>query len=912
VERTDLLGREAELLALDGFLEEARSEVSGLVLQGEPGIGKTTLWQEGIRRAVIRGFTVLRCQPAEAETKLSYASLADLLSPVPAVVIENLPDPQRRALGVSLLRIDAGSVPVERLAVAAAVRAVLDALAAQHPVLVAIDDLQWLDVPSLNALEFAVRRISGPIGVITTQRPGEADGRDRRLSGARRLTLGPLSLAAVHELIKRRLGQSLPRPILLRVHGAARGNPFLALEIAREVRDTGTGPGDPLPVPRDLRRLLQRRLGRMTSTTRELLLVTAALGDPTRSLLEGALGSDPSAALEEAEGAEVIELVGSRVRFAHPLYAAAVYAAAPMERRRRLHRDLSAVVTDPEQRARHLALGTDAPSAGLAAALEEAASLAMRRGAPSAAAELTELAMARTPRTDDERRQDRALDLAERLMLAADAKRARQVARDQLPSLTSPGRRVRALLLLSELATWTSSWTGDEDHPLLLAEEALVEAGADGALQVRAHAALAADLETNPEAAVQHAEQALRLIAQGAAVPSAVHANALSSYARSKLFLGHGLDTSSLEQAIELERGGFPELVADRSTSRMGQWLKYVDDFESSRRRLEGARRAAIDEGDDFSLLNILINLVILECWAGNWRDAQTLCEELAERANQLQQGSPAPHVALLAALTGDVETVRALEQLAPWEGVYDVIRLRPLGLLALSEGDFAAAHAYLARAVELMAAGGVMEPAVFRVHADAVEAAVGASELAYATRLTAALDDAARRSSIPWDLMAAARCRALVAAAAGNLEVALASIEGALGTHERMAMPFEVGRTLLVKGQIERRARRRSDARASLEEALAVFERLGARLWSERARWELGRLGTRRGARDELTETERRVAQLSAAGLTNRQVAGQLFMSPKTVEANLERIYRKLGIRSRAELGARLGPERI
>jgi DNA-binding CsgD family transcriptional regulator len=909
VDRTDLLGREAELVALDTFLDGISSGVSGLLLEGEPGIGKTSVWQEGVRRASSRGFTVLACRPAEAEVKLSFAALADLLSPIPASALKLLPDPQRHAVEVALLREGAGSVPVEPRAVATGIGAVLDGLATAHPVLIAIDDLQWLDASSANALEFALRRVPGGIGVLATRRYRGAGGRERILRGAHRLTLGPLSLAAIHEVLKRRLGQSLPRRMLLRIHDAARGNPFYALEIAREVLETGTGPADPLPVPQNLRRLIQRRLGRLSAATRQLLLVTAALAEPTRALLSDALHEDPSAALEEAERAEVIELDGARVRFTHPLYGAAVYAAATRERRRRLHRELSEVVADPEERARHLARGREMPSVELADALEQAATLALRRGAPDAAVELTQLALERTPSTDEERRQDRALDLVERLILAADAKRARQVAREALQRLRSPERRVRALLALSELAMWSSSWSGDEDHPVVLAREALRAAGEDGALLARGHAALAETLETSPEVAVQHADRALQLIASGAAVSPAIHAQALCAYAQSRLFLGHGLEKQRLEQAIELERSRPPALVSARSRYRLGQWLKYVDDFEGSRRGLAEARQAATDEGDEFSLPNILVNLVILECWAGNWETARELGDELVQRTSELHPTqSAAPHVALRAALTGDVEMVRGLLRLAPMEGVYDVIRLRPLGLLALSEGKAAAAFAYLGPAVSLMDGAGVKEPAVFRIHADAVEAAVGAGRLTEAIRLKDVLDEQARASAIPWDVMAAARSSALIAAAEGDLETALAAAEHALHACDHVPMPFELARTLLVKGQIERRAKRRGTARTSLDRALAIFDRLGARLWSERARQEIDRLGARRTTSDELTETQRRVAELSAVGLTNRQVADQLFMSPKTVEANLDRIYRKLGIRSRAELGARLG----
>jgi DNA-binding CsgD family transcriptional regulator len=913
VEAGALLGREAELASVDAFIERAQTRWNALVVEGEPGIGKTALWREAIVHAERSGFTVLSCRPAQAEVKLSFAALADLLEPVLDRALDSLPGPQRHALKVALLHEHADGAPAEPRAVAVGLRAVVLHLAASSPVLVAVDDTQWLDASSARALEFAFRRIGGePVGLLATRRPATRDTRDRlSISSAELIELDRLSLAAIHELLKRRLGSSVPRPLLLRVYETARGNPFFALEIAREVLHTGVRPGDPLPVPKDLRRLLRRRLGRLSPAAREALLAAAAVGEPTRALLAAALDSDPSAGLEEAERAEIVELAGERVRFAHPLYAAAIYAAAPKERRRRLHGRLGEVVAEIEQRARHLALATEAPSQELAAVLDKAADSALQRGALARAAELTELALARTPPADDERRQERVLDLLDRLMLAADSTRARDVARAELPNLTTPRRRVHALLALSDLSYWTTSWTSETEHPVGVATQALNAARGDASLEARCHAVLASYLESDSGAAFWHAQQALDVVEKGADVPAAVQAQALSALTRSKLFAGDGLDVTGLEQAIELEWPAPPRMISDRSSYKLAQWLKYVDDFDGSRRGLQQAHRAALDEGDDFSMVNILINLIILECWAGRWSAAHVLGEELAERFTQLGMAGPGPHVALVAAYTGDAEAVGQLVGSTSWEGIYDVIRLRPLVLLSLSQGDFEAAHLHSRRALELLDEGGMREPAVFRVHADAIESAVRAGNVDEGARVADAFDAHAQQSSIPWNRTAAARSRALVAAAQGDLDRALGVVEVALHEHERLPMPFELARTLLVKGEIERRAKQKSAARASLERARGIFEDLGARLWSKQARAELQRTGMRRTAPDELTESEHRVAELAASGLTNRDVAAQLFMSPKTVEANLSRAYRKLGIRSRAELGARMAGER-
>lgn len=911
-----LLGREAELTAVDAFLARVGVGFTALVLEGEPGIGKTTLWREGVRRARENGLSVLTCRPAEAESKLSFSALTDLLERVPSDSFSHLPEPQRRALEAALLR-SAADVPVEPRAVAAAVRGVLAGLAAAAPVLVALDDTQWLDAASARALEFARRRLSDVrVGVFAARRPASSRSRDRlELREAERVELGTLSLAAIHELLKDRLGRSLPRPLLLRVHDGARGNPFYALEIVRELGDAGVDAGEPMPVPKDLRHLVQRRLRRLSVGTRETLLLAAATSDPTVPLLAAALARDPSGALEEAERADVVELIDERVRFAHPLYAAAIYASARSERRQLAHRRLGEVVTDVEQQARHLAFASTTPSPELAALLDEAAGVALRRGAPTTAAELTELALERTPTDETERREERTLDLADRLLLAADADGTRELLRTELDALSTPARRVHALLTLGELSMWASSssdWDDAAEHPVALAEQAVRAAAGDAAVAARAHSALAGYLESDVPGALTHARRALELIERGADVPSAVHAQALAHLVRSTLFRGEGLDLRRLEQAIELERATPPRLVHDRSTYRLAQWLKYVDEFERSSRGLELARKTASDEGDDLSLVNILINLIILRCWSGAWPEARALGGELTRRIEELGWKSwLAPHVALIPALTGDVDTLAELDAMPPRDGVYDVIRLRPLGLLALSQGDFVSAGIHYRTAVALLEDAGFGEPAIFRIHADAVESVVRAGDLDEGRRLARGLSAHARRSTIPWNRVAAARACALVATAEGRPDAGLAAAEEAVREQQRLPMPFELGRTLLVRGEIERRLKQKRAARQSLEQAVTIFDDLGARLWAERAREELERTGLRRAVGDELTETERRVAELAASGLTNREVAAQLFMSTKTVEANLARAYRKLGIRSRAELGARLGARR-
>lgn len=310
-----------------------------------------------------------------------------------------------------------------------------------------------------------------------------------------------------------------------------------------------------------------------------------------------------------------------------------------------------------------------------------------------------------------------------------------------------------------------------------------------------------------------------------------------------------------------------------------------------------------------------LVHLSHTECLAGNLR----LAHEHALSASRITEELEVPRPRLLAdtalarieAALGDAAEAHALcerldTSVAGGAG-FEIDLEGILGLLELSAGNHAAADERLRNALARFEVARFAEPGQFRFHADAAEAAVAVGDLERAERICQVLERHGERAGRRWSLATGARVRALVVAAKGELEEALAATEEALRWHVELPMPLEHGRTLLVKGVIERRLRRRRLAKASFEQALEIFADMGARLWEVRARTELGRLGLRRAAGDDLTESERRVAELTAGGLTRREVAAQLFVSPKTVDATLARVYRKLGVRSRAELGAHM-----
>ena len=370
-----IVGRADEVQAVHRFLDRIGGEGCALVLAGGPGIGKTVVWQHALAGAAGRSVTRLSCRPVETEAKLAFAALADLLEPVADLVLPEIPAPQRTALEVALLRAAPEGAPPNPRAVATAVLSMLRRLTERGPLVLAIDDEQWLDRASAEALAFALRRLGPrPLGVLTTLRL-EADpahdalGLDAAFAGRiERRLLGPLSASALHHVIRQHLGQVFPRPTLHRLTETAGGNPFYALELARALLDDGgpVEPSAPLPVPATLADLMARRLDRLAQRHRHVLLLASAAAAPTVTLVHELAGARAGAeGLARATQARLVEVHDGRVRFAHPLLAAAVYRAAPAATRREVHRQL-ATVAAPEERARHLALAAVAADEAVA------------------------------------------------------------------------------------------------------------------------------------------------------------------------------------------------------------------------------------------------------------------------------------------------------------------------------------------------------------------------------------------------------------------------------------------------------------------------------------------------------------------------------------------------------------------
>jgi DNA-binding CsgD family transcriptional regulator len=888
-----IVGRDTELAQLREIVQGAGAPFA-VFIEGDAGVGKTALMESVVARTES---LVLRARPTAAEAASSFAAMHDLLQPVIGG-LARLPVPQRRALAAALALEDSPD-PVDPRLIALACRSLLAGL--EGAVLLAVDDWQWLDAASLAVLTFVLRRLEGgEVRVVASVRSGEADEplaalvRSLPEGHGLELRLTPLDRSALRELVHARTGEWLPPPPLVRLHDACSGNPLLALEL---IRAPGTEPAT------DVRRLLAQRLAAVPEATRALLRVVAALAEPTVEAV-GEKG------LEPALVADLLVRDGSRLRFAHPLIAAVVEERTPPSEWRSIHARLAEEARTPEQRARHLAAAADGPDEQVAAALEAAASDADARGATIAAAELAEQAAALTPDADVGRRVDRLLLAAGAAMNAGEGARARPLLEEVLERTAAGPRRAKALHKLAYLV--------EDAGALAMAEAALGEAGDDDELcaDIELSAALFAEQGSKPE-------RSRRLVESAAARAEAAGltfllSQALSALAFRRHFAGEGVQRELLLRADALERAAPGRSRDDTALQILGLQLTVNGDFVEARELLVGELERARSRGyldhENFALML----LSVLEIRAGRWQ----LAESYAHRALELVAGTglwnneAAGHCgyARVDAHLGRVESARFHAETGKRQAAelgdfgFATLASEILGFLALSLGDAEEAVGHLAPLPARLAQMNEREPAISTMAPDLAEALVLTGDLEAARDVQTELEARGRELGRAWAIATGLRCRGLIEAAAGDAERALSTLREALEWHEQVPQPFDRARTLLVRGTVQRRAKQRAEARSTLEAALAVFEELGAPLWAERARSEIGRLGGRRMRdRDELTETERRIAQLAADGRSNREIAGELFVSERTVEANLTRAYRKLGVRSRTELARKL-----
>src|SRR5215472_4112069 len=907
-------GRDRELAAVERLLDCAPAGQAVLLLQGSPGMGKTALWAAAVARATDRGYRVLQSRPAEAEARLAFSSLSDLLAGVSRDQVRALPAPQCEALEAALLRGGPSGAKVDRRSVCMAVLGILRSLSEPGPLLIAIDDWQWIDPPSLHAVRFALRRLrQHPVAAVLTLRTGNPFdlGRELMEDQLEHVELGPLSQAALHQLLAERLDLSLPRPTLARLERTSGGNPLFALEIGRAIGRSGSLPeaGKPLPVPDSLREAVAERLAELPPAARRALLFLAVSGRPTVTLLQLARGARARRELRAAVTAGVVEVTDDqRIRFTHPLLAAVILASASPKERSDLHRRLAGLVGDPEERAAHLAMA-GATAADLPA-IDAGARSAGLRAAPDVAADLGEHALGLVPGDQPEELLRREISVAWYHFQAGNTTRARELL-DGVVAVAPPGlTRATAMWRLGQLRS-------QEDSSLeaaALFTRALADAGSDPCLcaELERDTALALIASGQVSGAEPHARAAMELAVR--VCDRRLVTAATTPVTLVRFFAGEGLPPDAIPHAPDnLYADDLP--VGIRPNVLLGMVHRWSDRFDQARRLLQAEHRRVIERGFEHEVPGVLWHLSELECWTGNWELAASYAETAVQAASL---GSTQPALALafyaralVNACRGAVEGARRDAEaglaLAAASDLAPVIALNShvLGFLELSLGNLATAHEWLAPLAGAVAAMGFEEPAALRFLPDAAEALIGVGELVQAGRLLDPFEKRARALERPWARAAAARSRGLLFAASGDLEEAVRALDQALAHYPGIDLPLERGRTLVVKGQVHRRRREKRRARDALEEASTIFEGLGAKLWAQRARAELTRLGERTRSPHELSQTEIQVARLAANGMTNRQIASALFLSPRSVDGVIMRIYQKLSIRSRAELGS-------
>jgi DNA-binding CsgD family transcriptional regulator len=880
-----------------------------LVLTGGPGIGKTTLWEEGIRDARERGLRALVARPSGAEARLAYATLIDLLGGVETEELAVLPSPQRRALEAAILRAEPTEAPSDASAIAVGFLGVLRALATRGPLLVAVDDVQWLDPASAEALVFAARRLDeGGARFLLAKRPGKGVPLERALEprGVDVLEVGPLSLGATRRMLSVRLGLALSRHVLRRVHEATLGNPLFALEVGRSLVGSGQPAlGGDLPVPEDVEDLLGMRVARLQRPVRQMLLAVALSGDLRAAEL--ATIGDP-AAVDAAVDAGVLVVDGDRVRPSHPLLAAAAMRSARSAERRQLHLELASVVADEELRALHLAHATRLPDERLAATLSAAAAEVSARGAARQAAVMAEHALRLTAPSAPER-SERLLALAGYFEVAGERQRVTDLLEPELGSL-SRHDRVRAWLRLAEGGAIRSIYdteahldralAASEDDPLLHAY----------VLTKKSIHASPACVWRIPEAEAW----ALEALSVAREADPALERLALHGLGWARVMRGQPIDEVCVRFRAASDAASH---ITDSPEPVKGLRLLWRGEVDEARAILTRFLTLADERGEEVSYALQRMNLCDLELRAGEWDAAERLLDEWAESADRrlLISATYERSRALLAAGRGDPAeaerwAAKALAGAEPGGYRWQVLEARRArGLGALVAYDPARAEEDCRVVWEHTQREGVDEPGAFPVAPDLVEALVELGAIDEALAVVRRLRELAEQQEHPWGRATVKRCSALIRVAGQTYdEQAAADLAAAAAEYGALGLRFDRSRALLCLGRAQRRHRKWGAARGSLELAAAAFDELGSTGWADAARSELARVGGRRSlGAGELTEAERRVVELAVDGLSNKEISRALVVTVPTVETHLSRAYAKLGVRSRAQLAGRL-----
>lgn len=921
--------RPAEWRRVREFAVDIPASPGLLAVLGEAGAGKSTLWRGGVEAAVHSGRRVLRTEPTGSETDLSFAGLSDLLAGGLPAVAADIPAPQLDALEVALLLRAAGERPPTAHAVGLAVLAALRALAARCPVLVAVDDAQWLDGASLDALVYALRRIAeGPVSVLVAARTQASA--DPLTAGepppphAWRSLLAAVPTAAVLDLapldtwqIRNLLPDYVTAGQARMVAQQSRGNPFWAIQIAADLYSGPQGALPSTPVP-PLARTLSDRLSRsLSAEAAQALAMVAAAGRITVPQALAVLDNlnDPAEALDAAVLAGVVEETSGRMAAVHPLIGAAAVASLPPGRRAQIYRRLAETATGPERRAHFAALAAG-PGAdpAVAEALDAAAAAAHGRAANAAAAQFALGAVQFTGASEADLLVRRRIRAAELLFLAGDVVRCMsELELLDVDRLATPDLE-RALPLLLDMADVVQGSA---------AAAAIVRHAVDVVGAEPRRRALVLALASDVVYGLHGGQRAAAVEAISCAERAGRPANpslhgALLNLAAAKAAAAEGLDVGLIDRAAKLERE-LPTLRLHESADLCrGVWSRYTDDLDTARVALRRCIGRARDTGDDYALSIFLCYLATAEELGGDYAAARTALEA-ADAAAAWHDWQPSafhlePRCELLIA-SGNLDGAVRLadERLADDQAVPLASRFigaRVRGKVSTWRGDPADAVRHLEGAAKYADLADWRDPGVrYRLDPDLAEAYVAVRRLDEARRLSAWLRDLGGQLGRPALVGDASRIDALLAATVGDLDVAAESAHAAVAAHGASPLRPELARSLLVLGRIQRRRRARKQSRDTLGQALQLATGIGHRpLLAEIGR-ELARVAAVRSG-TELTATERRVAKLITEGATNREAAAALFVSVRTVETHVASIYRKLGVRNRAELARRLsGP---
>jgi DNA-binding CsgD family transcriptional regulator len=910
------VGRERERARIDRLLEAARGGVSGaLLLHGEAGIGKTALMRWAIGRAT--GMRVLRARGIETESDIPFAGLAELVSPL-LDRLDAIPEVQARALRGALALGPA--TPHDRFTVPAGLLSLLGVAAEERPVLAAIDDAQWLDEPSLEAFLFAGRRLEAEgIAMLGSVRDGTTAAA-LEVPWLERLRISPLADDEARELLSGTHPERLAPSVADRLVSTAAGNPLALLEIPRQLSDGQRAGREPLEEPlrpgTGVERAFRRALDALDDDARRALLVAATAHTGRLDVIEPALreAGVSAAHLAPAENARLIAVTDGEVDFRHPLLRSTAYHATSAAERRSAHAALAA--TAPEgspERAWHLAAGAVAPDEAVAAALEVAALDARGRGAHATAARDFGRAAQLTP--DDEPRARRLLEAAVDATRSGEPDRAFALLGDAARLASDP-------LLAADVQRMTGHVEMRRGSPLVAYELLVAEAERVRSRDPRRAAGMFLEASVthmmtgDMHALIATAERA-RALATSADPAVELLATAVIGEAHLALgdLEGDALLTVCEPYLLEGDPLAIVEIVGMAAHSSV-----WIEKFDRAQRIFDRLLAAARDASAVSALIYPLAARSHLDFRLGRWATARAQAAESVELAQDTGQQALLTHS--LAALA-HVEAAMGLEDECRRhvaDGLALVSRFQADALGAYLHGALGLLELGLGRVREAIAAleesqqiGDRLQtqPSVTMTTPDLAEAYARAGRRDDALALLDGFEEAGRRAGSRWTEAAAGRLRALL----GPDAEVRPRFEAALAVHENLPMPFERARTLLCFGERLRRARQRADAREPLKEALETFERLGARGWAERTRTELRATGEQQARRaetaaEQLTPHELQIAVLVSQGMTNREAAAALFLSPKTIEYHLGQIYRKLDVRGRAQLARLMAME--